>query len=100
MSQVGATWSGEVQAFKKAGWRRYWALAKWDQSHKEPRNQGTKEPWLLLTNYPQAEAGWYGMRMWEELGFKDLKSNGWQWQRSRVREPERAERLWLVMALA
>ena len=53
-----------------------------------------------MTNYPQAEAGWYGMGMWEELAFKDLKSNGWQWQRSRVREPERGERLWLVMALA
>ena len=38
--------------------------------------------------------------MWEELAFKDLKTNGWRWQRSRVREPERAERLWLVMARA
>ena len=38
--------------------------------------------------------------MWEELAFKYLKSNGCQWQPSRVHTPERAERLWLVMALA
>ena len=92
VTRAGETWGGEVHAFKKAGWRRCWALAKWGRGH--------KEPWLLLTNYPKASAEWYGIRMWEELAFKDLKSNGWQWQRSRVREPERAERLWLVMAVA
>ena len=86
------SWRGEVQAFKKAGWLRCRALAKWGQGH--------EEPWLLLTNYPAARPEWYGTRMWEELAFKDLKSNGWQWQRSRLRTPERAERLWLVMALA
>ena len=92
VTRAGETWGGEVHAFKKAGWRRCWALAKWGRGH--------KEPWLLLTNYPKASAEWYGIRMWEELAFKGLKSNGCQWQRSRVREPERAERLWLVMAVA
>ena len=38
--------------------------------------------------------------MWEELAFKDFKSSGWQWQRSRVWDPEHSNRLWLVMALA
>lgn len=92
LTQEGQSWQGEVQAFKKAGWRSCWALAKWGRGH--------EEPWLLLTNYPKARPEWYGTRMWEELAFKDLKSNGWQWQRSRLRSPERAERLWLVMALA
>ena len=92
VTRAGETWGGEVHAFKKAGWRRCWALAKWGRGH--------KEPWLLLTNYPKASAEWYGIRMWEELAFKDLKSNGWQWQRSRVRDPEHANRLWLAMALA
>jgi hypothetical protein len=32
--------------------------------------------------------------------FRALKSFGWQWQRSRVRQPERVERLLLVLALA
>ena len=40
------------------------------------------------------------MRMWEELSFRDFKSYGWQWQRSRVWKPERANVLWLVMSIA
>ena len=92
ISQAGERWHGRVYAFKKAGWMRCWAIGQWDQGH--------KEPWLLLTNFPGAQGKWYGLRMWEESAFKDFKSNGWQWQRSRVRDPEHANRLWLVMALA
>jgi len=85
-------WSGWVQAFKKAGWLRCYALAYWGRDH--------KEPWLLLTNYPGAQSQWYGWRMWEELAFRDLKSSGWNWQKSQVWEPEHANRLWLVLAVA
>lgn len=90
--QVGRRWSGWVWAFKKAGWLRCWAVGCW--------KAGSKEPWLLLTDWPEAQENWYGLRMWEELAFRDFKSHGWQWQRSRVWEPEHANRLWLVMALA
>ena len=84
-------WHGKVRAFKKAGWLTCWAEARWDKG---------KEPWLLLTNYPAAQGDWYALRMWEEVAFKDFKSSGWQWQRSHVWDPEHANRLWLVMALA
>ena len=40
------------------------------------------------------------MRMWEELTFRDCKSGGWQWQKSRVWNPERANMLWLAMSEA
>ena len=40
------------------------------------------------------------MRMWEELTFRDCKSGGWQWRKSRVRNPERADMLWLAMSAA
>jgi hypothetical protein len=92
VSKPGQRWSQDVYAFKKAGWLQCRALAWW--------GPGYKEPWLLLTNYPAAQADDYGYRMWEELGFRDLKSSGFQWHRSRVRDPEHANRLWLVMALA
>lgn len=62
--------------------------------------RGAAQPWLLVTNWPQAQARWYGLRMWEEAAFKDLKSGGWQWQRRHVRRPAHANRLWLVLALA
>jgi hypothetical protein len=88
----GQRWAGAVWAFKKAGWQRCWALACWRRPH--------EQPWLLLSNWPQAQGSWYGVRMWEELAFRDLKSGGWEWQRSRVWQPAHANRLWLVMALA
>src|SRR5262245_20767325 len=40
------------------------------------------------------------MRAWIEHGFKLLKSAGWQWQTTRMTDPGRAERLWLVLAVA
>ncbi|CCI14156.1 hypothetical protein MICAE_2400002 [Microcystis aeruginosa PCC 9806] len=40
--------------------------------------------------------------MWAstECVYRDLKSEGWQWQNSRLLDPQRAERLWLAMAVA
>ena len=39
--------------------------------------------------------------MWEELTFRDCKSGGWQWRKSRVWNPEeRADILWLAMSAA
>lgn len=87
----GQPFKGRVRAFKKAGWIDCVAVAVWEERQ--------DEPWLLLTNLPGAEAGWYALRWYEECAFKDFKSTGFQWQKSRVRDPERAGRLWLVIAL-
>ena len=40
------------------------------------------------------------MRTWIEDSFKDLKSDGWQWQNTRMSDPARAARLWLALAVA
>ncbi len=60
------------------------------------------QPWYLVTDLgPQrALATWYGLRVWIEEGFRVLKSLGWQWQRSRITDPQRGERLWLALAVA
>lgn len=60
------------------------------------------EAWLLVTDLPARgkRCSEYRHRTWEEELFRDLKSFGWQWQRSRVRKPERVQRLLLVLALA
>ena len=63
---------------------------------------GHAEPWLLLTDLPP-EAGnavWYGLRTWIEQGFKIIKGGGWNWQKTRMEDPNRVERLWLVIAVA
>jgi hypothetical protein len=69
-------------------------LARWDS--------GYQEPWLVLTDLePQmADALWYGLRPSTECVYRDLKSDGWQWQNTRLLDPQRAERLWLAMAVA
>lgn len=60
------------------------------------------EPWLLLTDLAPQQVGvsWYGMRVWIELGFRALKSFGWDWQRTRRTAPARVARHWLVLAVA
>jgi hypothetical protein len=69
-------------------------LALWGEGH--------AEAWLLLTDLaPQlSDATWYGLRSWIEQFFKDGKRGGWQWQHTRMTDPQRAERLWLAMAVA
>ena len=64
--------------------------------------EGYDEPWFILTDLPPetAEAVWYAFRAWIEQGFKLIKSGGWDWEKTRMEDPERVERLWLVMAVA
>ena len=40
------------------------------------------------------------MRSWIEGGFKDTKRGGWGWHQTKMVDPERAERLWLAIAVA
>jgi hypothetical protein len=60
-----------------------------------------REPWLILTDLPPQEASvaWYRLRAWIEAQFKDIKSGGWQWDHTRMTDPERISRLWLVLAV-
>jgi hypothetical protein len=60
------------------------------------------DPWLLITDLPASPARCreYRRRTQEEELFRDLKSFGWQWQTSRLRRPDRVDRLLLVLALA
>ena len=90
--EPGKSWRKKARAFKNAGWIECWAECVHGEGH--------DEPWYLVTNYPHIRGRKYGMRMWEELMFRDCKSGGWQWQKSRVWNPERANMLWLVMSAA
>lgn len=61
-----------------------------------------KEPWALVTDLPASVARCreYRHRTWEEELFRDLKSMGWQWQKSKIHAPERVSRLIGILALA
>jgi hypothetical protein len=58
------------------------------------------EAWCLVTNAADVTHAPYAQRIWQEEGFRDLKSGGWQWQRSQVRHLAHAQRLILALALA
>ena len=93
--QGGAGWSGTVECFASSACRLDCTLlAQWTEPH--------RDPWLILTDLPPevAQVAWYGLRAWIECGFGDLKRGGWDWQQTKMTDPARASRLWLVMAVA
>jgi hypothetical protein len=64
--------------------------------------RGAEEPWILLsdeTTWPETLAE-YALRFDIEEGFLDQKSNGFQWESSRLRDRHALRRLCLVMAIA
>ncbi len=90
----GGWWHGSVVCFSAKATLRCTLLVLWDERQ--------KDAWILLTDCPSQTVSptWYGLRMWKEAGFKTLKSGAFHWQRTRMTDPARAERLWLVLALA
>jgi hypothetical protein len=86
-------WSGQGRCFKSNP-LACTLLACWDSEH--------KDPWLVMTDLApdQADVFWYAMRSWIEPGFKQSKRAGWQWQATKMTDPERATRLWLAIAVA
>lgn len=89
---VGQTWQGAVVCFKEA------RLAGTLLSHHDDQHQA---PWFILTDLPpdQASIAWYGLRPQIEAQFKDFKSGGWQWDRTRMVDPARIARMWLILAV-
>ena len=89
----GECWSGRGLVFKTSGWTRVWVHLIWQA--------GYTDLWCLISNDPTLPNGrLYAIRFWQEASFRDLKSDGWQWQASHIFTPDHAERLLLVMSLA
>jgi Transposase DDE domain len=91
---AGRRWAGAGRAYPTGERLACTLLALWEPGH--------QEAWLLLTDLPAAAANpaWYAWRMWIEHGFRVTKRGCWQWQQTRMTDPERAARLWAVLALA
>jgi hypothetical protein len=90
----GARWWGDVEVFKKSGWRAAAVAACWER--------GCDGPWLLVSDRPDGARLFrrYARRTWTEELFRDEKSSGFHWEQSRVTDPAHAGRLVLLMALA
>ena len=95
VSRPDTAWVGQGTAFStpKAK-RRCTLLVVWYVEQ--------EEPWIILTDLPPKEVGvsWYALRFWIELGFKAIKSLGWQWDKTRRTDPARISRHWLVLSVA
>lgn len=88
----GEDWCGRAEVFKKAGWLRLYVRVYW--------RQGEASPWCLVTDTLWLQSHDYTVRAWHEHGFRDLKSFGFQWQRSQIWQPEHAHRLLFILTLA
>jgi hypothetical protein len=86
-------WSGLITCFKSNP-INCTLLARWDNNY--------ADPWLILTdlNPDNADVGWYGFRSWIECSYRDIKSDGFGWHKTRLRQADRAERHWLAMSVA
>src|SRR5712692_1317276 len=93
--EVGTSWSGVVDCFAEVTCRwQCTLLARWDEPY--------AEAWLVVTDLAPEAANivWYSMRNWIEAGFKDTKRGGWQWHQTKMKDPERAARWWVAIAVA
>lgn len=90
----GASWHGPAEVFKKSGCRAATVAAGW------LRDQDG--PWLWVSDCDDGPRLFrrYAQRTWTEELFKDEKSSGFHWERSRVRDPEHAARQMIIIALA
>lgn len=111
VSREKQNWSGQVTCFKSNP-IDCTLLAQWDD--------GYADPWLILTdlNPTQADVRWAArgsvqvassdalgdsalrFRSWIECSYRDVKSDGFGWHKTRLRQPDRAERHWLAMSVA
>lgn len=92
MVGYGQQWTGRVQVFKNARWQWKWVYLVWEV--------GYREPWCLFSNHSHLSPSLYALRFHHEASFRDLKSDGFHWQRSRIWLPAHTERLLLVLACA
>jgi hypothetical protein len=91
LAAAGTVWQSVGDVFKKAGWLPLIATVAQAADY--------VHPWYLVSTVT-VDPHLYSHRFDQEVSFRDLKSDGFQWQRSHVWLPDHADRLLLVLALA
>lgn len=91
LAKDGDHWEGFGEVFKKCGWLTMHAQVFW--------GPGYRDPWCLVSTEAVA-AHDYGQRFQQECSFRDLKSDGFDWNTSHIWLPAHAERLILILAMA
>jgi hypothetical protein len=67
-----------------------------------PWEVGDHERWGIVTALPpeESQGAWDRRRFWIEGSCNEQKRGGWQWHHTKLRDPRRAGRRWLAMAVA
>jgi hypothetical protein len=91
---TGRRWRGRGVAWPSSSRLPGTLLACWEEGH--------ADAWLIVTDLApgDARARWYAGRSWIEPGLRDLKSDGWDWSKTRMTDPHRVARWWAAAALA
>lgn len=90
----GWQWSGPVDLFKDAGWMRLELTVVWDRRF--------AEPWILISDEPAgaARVRAYRRRTAIEATFADTKRRGFDFERTKIIDHDRLDRLLLGLAIA
>jgi hypothetical protein len=92
LAQRGQVWHGKGRLYTKSHRMISHIHIIWELEE--------AEPWCLATNLPDLKGKEYALRVWQEESFRDLKSGGWQWQNSLLRNPQTVERFLIPMTIA
>jgi hypothetical protein len=101
------SWQQGSQIVGKPGQSWYGTIRLWQEHEYETElsaiwEADQEEAWFLISDQPagRKRVKEYGWRMRVESTFEDMKSRGWQWEASHVRQRDRLERMLLVLFLA
>jgi hypothetical protein len=92
VGDIGQYWSGTLRLWKEYAFETP-LTAIWEE--------GNQEAWFLISDQKagRKRIREYRWRMRVESTFQDMKSRGWQWERTLVRDRERLDRMLLVLFL-
>lgn len=93
IARPGERWCGTTTCFKGHP-VRCTLIGQWDARY--------ADPWLIMTDLAPSDAvvQWYAMRGWIEQDFKDTKRGGWHWEQTKMTDPDRIARWWVLIAVA
>jgi hypothetical protein len=94
VKRMGREWKGKGAWSEKGERMQGTVFVRWEQ--------GYEEPICVVSDLPATEAktAWYQWRFWIEDEYKDGKRGWFHWEHTKMTKPERASRLWLVLAIA
>jgi Transposase DDE domain len=93
VQRMGREWKGSGEWSEKGDRMGGTVLVRWEQ--------GYEEAICVVSDLSpeKARTAWYQMRFWIEDEYKDGKRGWFHWEQTKMTNPQRASRLWLVLGI-